>query len=125
MRSWPRLWRATSEEPPPSAATDPLARDALVEAIADAIAPADMAAIGWTVNKLYELAEGMGLATLQTGQWVCVRAVTPLAKWKRGRLTDGAVPAAGDILLYQAKGNTVEIGASPSLMLLWVCSAPK
>ncbi len=97
----------TPEEPPPSAATDPAMRDALVDAIADAIAQADMAAVGWAVNKLYGLAKGMGSATLQAGQWVGVRAVTPLAKWKRGKLTDGSVPAAGDILLYQAKGQAI------------------
>lgn len=95
------------EELPPSAATDPAVRDALVVAIADGIAPADMAAIGWAVNKLYGLAKEMGSAALQAGQWVGFRAVTPLVKLKRGKLTDGATPAAGDILLYQAKGGTI------------------
>jgi hypothetical protein len=95
------------DEPPPSAATDPAVRDSLVTAAANAIAPADMAAVSWVVNKLYGLAQAIGSTTLQVGREVCVRAVTPLAKWKRGKLTDSAVPGAGDILLYQAKGQAI------------------
>jgi hypothetical protein len=95
------------EEPPPSAATDPVARDALVSLIADAIAPADMAAVGWALNKLYGLAKDLGSVALYAGYGVAVRAITPLAMWNRGKLIDTAVPAAGDILLYQAKGQPI------------------
>ena len=66
-----------------------------------------MAAVGWAVNKLYGLAKDLSSATLHAGLGVVGRAVTPLAKWNRGRLTDAAVPAAGDILLYQAKGQPI------------------
>ena len=95
------------EEPPPTAATNPVTRDALVAGTANAIAPPDMAAVGWAVNKLYGLARGMGSATLQAGRWVGARVATPLVEWKRGKLTDQSVPAAGDILLYQAKGQAI------------------
>jgi hypothetical protein len=66
-----------------------------------------MAAVGWAVNKLYALAKELGSATLHASYGAVVRAVTPLARWNRGKLTDAAVPGAGDILLYQAKGQPI------------------
>jgi hypothetical protein len=115
----------TPEELGAPAATDPRARDQLVAAIADSIAPADMAAASWAINKLYGLARELGSTTLHAGLWVGARVVTPLAGWKRGKLTDRAAPAAGDILLYQAKGqrirafirHTVEIAEPPVVLL--------
>ena len=95
------------DQPPPLAATDPVVRDSLVSALADAIAPSDMGALGWAQNKLYGLATELSSATIRGGLDLFARALTPVGKWRRGNLTDAAVPLAGDLLLYQAKGQGI------------------
>lgn len=84
----------STREPPPRAATDPPLRDALVQAVADAILPPDKAPpLEWAVNALFGTAKRLG--------------AMHLVRRQRGRLTDLASAPIADILLYQVRGAKI------------------
>jgi pimeloyl-ACP methyl ester carboxylesterase len=68
------------------------AREALVESLLDALGGRDRGPVGWVKKHLSNLA---------------LRYVTDRVKRKRGAFSDQSFPAAGDILLYQARGDGI------------------
>lgn len=71
---------------------DAALRDETERALVEALGGAERSIGGWLKEKL--------------GAFVC-RLGTPLVERRRGALTDAAFPAAGDILLYQARGGEI------------------
>lgn len=51
--------------------------------------------------------QGIGAFLLNFIADVVATAATPVLKWKRGPVAEGANPAAGDILRYQARGDAL------------------
>jgi hypothetical protein len=94
-------------QPRPATVTDANLRDDLVEAIAAEIGPAELGVISWTKNLLYEEARRMAGLALRMDLWAHAAGGTPLVRWNRGKLTDESAPFAGDILLYQARGDEI------------------
>lgn len=77
-------------------AANPGARDALVKALATFLAGSDR-------SILSNMFRTMTKPLLS----VVARPATRLGAWRRGRLMDAASPAAGDILVYQARGKPI------------------
>ncbi|MFI9031203.1 hypothetical protein [Streptomyces sp. NPDC053560] len=83
---------ADSDEPLPVDGTD---RDALVRLLTDRLGGAD---------------RGFGAAAKWTGARLAIPVLWPLsgtARWQRSRVTSWTVPAGGDILRYQARGDAL------------------
>jgi hypothetical protein len=76
----------------PRAASDRTLRDEIEHALVDALGGAERGIGGWVSSQLIGLASRLGS--------------TYLAR-RRGSVTDAAFPAAGDILLYQSRGQGI------------------
>jgi hypothetical protein len=61
-------------------------------------------AAGWFTDWAKKLGGAVLGATAYAGSFV---AVTPYLQWKRGPFSDDASPVAGDILLYQSRGDLI------------------
>jgi len=75
------------------AMADPILRDELVAAIASELGPSDKGLVEWAGKQLWGLAVRLG-------------AMNRVQR-KRGAITDAVYPFAGDILLYQARGEKI------------------
>jgi len=84
-------------------ATDADLRDALVGLVRKRLGPGKAAPAGRIVELLGKGVSGAISAAFYTGSYV---AATPYLKWRRGKHAD-ASPIAGDILLYQARGDKI------------------
>ena len=76
----------------PSLARDARLRDATEQALIEALGGEERSIGGWVKQQFCGLAFRLG---------------TPYVERRRGAITDAAYPAAGDILLYQARGKEI------------------
>jgi len=84
----------------PNVYADATMRDEVVKLVRDHLGPYQAFPGEWIVKKL--LGAGRAAAT-----WGVATAGTPLMKWRRGKVMDGASPLCGDILLYQSRGQKI------------------
>lgn len=82
----------SGDDPPPAVRFNPRLRDDVVEAISGELGRPTRSVAGWAVNKLFNLAQRLHVVDLI---------------YERGKLTDGAAPAAGDVVMYQARGADI------------------
>jgi hypothetical protein len=80
----------SGDDPPPPVRFSRRLRDDVVEAISGALGRPTRGVAGWAANKLSHLAQRLRIVDLI---------------YERGKLTDGTAPAAGDIVMYQARGG--------------------
>lgn len=100
-----------------TAPADPLEhRSAVARAIlAHALVSADLTTDGDTrdavlerfIDELHGYGKGLGELLARPFKGIAARGVTHLVGRRRGSVTDGTAPAAGDILRYQAKGEGI------------------
>jgi hypothetical protein len=89
-----------TQERSPAIHTDAWLRDEVVKLIRDRLGPYQAGPVEWIVKKL--LGPDLALA------WGGVKRMgTSFIKWRRGAVMDGTSPAAGDILLYQSRGERI------------------
>jgi hypothetical protein len=91
----------TKRKRDPAIHTDADLRDEVVKLVRNELGPYQAAIREWPGKILF----GTGKAMVGVGM---TAIGTPLMKWRRGALTDGASPVAGDILLYQSRGERIE-----------------
>jgi hypothetical protein len=77
---------------PPALAWDPNLRDQVIEGLTRALGLPTRSVAGWTANRLFGLAQRLGVVDL---------------RYRRGGITDALTPAAGDVLLYQSNGGAI------------------
>lgn len=77
----------------PAVLMDADLRDQLVNQIADALGDPDLSISGWVGKQIFRLAQKLG-------------AMDQVQR-RRGALTNAAYPFAGDVLLYQARGEPI------------------
>ena len=87
------IHQCNQEERFAAIATDAQLRDAIVVMLSNQLGPADMSIGGWMARQLFGLAQRMG-------------AMNHVQR-RRGAITDAAYPGAGDVLLYQARGEAI------------------
>jgi hypothetical protein len=84
----------------PAVYEDARLRNEVVALVRDRLGPYQAFPGEWIVKKLL----GAGAAAAFGG---AATVGTPLTKWRRGKVMDGASPLCGDILLYQCRGEAI------------------
>lgn len=96
-----------------SIAIDAKLRDTTVDMIAEALGGTDRSIGGWTLKQLFGLAQRLG-------------AMDQVQR-KRGAVTDAIYPVAGDVVLYQGRGDSIrsfihkrikEVASGPGSVIL-------
>jgi hypothetical protein len=77
----------------PAALMDADLRDRVISQLADALGDPDLSIGGWAAKQIFRLAQKLG--------------VMDQVQRKRGALTNAAYPFAGDVLLYQVRGEPI------------------
>jgi hypothetical protein len=93
------IWLAKQADPrPPNICWDSELRDETVGLLRAELGPYQAGLFEWLMKKVL----GTGRAFFGTGM---ATVGTPLMKWRRGTLMDGASPLTGDILRYQSRAK--------------------
>jgi hypothetical protein len=91
----------------PAIETDVILRDEVVELVREQLGPRQAAVGEYTVRKLLGAAKvTIGRGTAAVGKGAATLG-TSIATWRRGRVADASSPIAGDILLYQSRGDSI------------------
>jgi hypothetical protein len=94
------LARAAAEGRRAAASYDSRLREEIERALVEALGGKERSIGGWVRKQLGGMVMRLGLGAVS-------HLATPYVTRKRGAVTDAAYPAAGDILLYQARGDTI------------------
>lgn len=92
--------------PRPSLVSDRAIRDLIVAAAALPLEPPQLS-LAWAANKLKAMGEDLLGAVVRSYLWLGAAGGTPLVRKRKGEVTDSAALFAGDILLYQARGDAI------------------
>lgn len=82
----------SGDDPAPAVRFSSRLRDATVDALSAALGEPTKGIFSWSANKLFTLAQQLHIVDL------CYR---------RGQLTDGVAPLAGDVVMYQSRGDEI------------------